>query len=264
MKLHELGALVQKAVPAVQPLVAPLKGEARAAYKTRDKYNGDYSRITDLARMTLKCATLADALATLRALAALGSSGWDVLLLKDRLMLAFDASATGGYRDMLLNLRCEATGHIVEVQITLDPLLAIKAGGGHASYQIARTHNLFEKTTYRHEGALTPSLLANVRCGMRELVCRGTAAGPTTHFDELLAALRAPSCALSELRLVGCDWPEGRALSELCDALPSSGLTKLIVADMAMGGTLPAGLWDKCAQMQLVDGSHRSASTRTS
>ena len=66
-------------------------------------------------------------------------------------MLAFDASATGGYRDMLLNLRCEATGHIVEVQITLDPLLAIKAGGGHANYQIARTHNLFEKTTYRHE-----------------------------------------------------------------------------------------------------------------
>ena len=60
------------------------QGEARAAYKTRDKYNGDYSRITDLARMTLKCATLADALATLRALAALGSSGWDVLLLKDR------------------------------------------------------------------------------------------------------------------------------------------------------------------------------------
>ena len=37
------------------PAVAPLKGEARAAFKTLDKYGGDYSRLTDLARM---CAAL--------------------------------------------------------------------------------------------------------------------------------------------------------------------------------------------------------------
>ena len=37
------------------PVVAPLKGEARAAFKTLEKYGGDYSRLTDLARM---CAAL--------------------------------------------------------------------------------------------------------------------------------------------------------------------------------------------------------------
>ena len=37
------------------PVVAPLKGEARAAFKTLEKYSGDYSRLTDLARM---CAAL--------------------------------------------------------------------------------------------------------------------------------------------------------------------------------------------------------------
>ena len=37
------------------PVVAPLKGEARATFKTLDKYSGDYSRLTDLARM---CAAL--------------------------------------------------------------------------------------------------------------------------------------------------------------------------------------------------------------
>ena len=37
------------------PVVAPLKGEPRAAFKTLDKYGGDYSRLTDLARM---CAAL--------------------------------------------------------------------------------------------------------------------------------------------------------------------------------------------------------------
>ena len=42
------------------PVVAPLKGEARAAFKTLDKYGGDYSRLTDLARM---CAALPAALA---------------------------------------------------------------------------------------------------------------------------------------------------------------------------------------------------------
>ena len=41
--------------PSAVPVVAPLKGEARAAFKTLDKYGGDYSRLTDLARM---CAAL--------------------------------------------------------------------------------------------------------------------------------------------------------------------------------------------------------------
>ena len=49
--LHELSARVKKEMPAVEPIVAPLKGEPRAAYKTRDKYGGDYRRLTDLARM---------------------------------------------------------------------------------------------------------------------------------------------------------------------------------------------------------------------
>ena len=48
--LHDLGAEINTQQPA-EPNVAPLKGEARAAFKTLDKYDGDYSRLTDLARM---------------------------------------------------------------------------------------------------------------------------------------------------------------------------------------------------------------------
>ncbi len=41
----------------------------------------------------------------------LGShAGFEVLLIKNRLMFAFDASVSGGYRDLLLNLRCLADG----------------------------------------------------------------------------------------------------------------------------------------------------------
>ena len=174
--------------------------------------------------------------------------------IKNRLMLEFDASATGGYRDMLLNLLCKATGHIVEVQITLSKLIAVKASGGHASYAIARVHELFEKATFRHEGALSPKLITAVRCGIvRELVCTGTAVGLSVHFDGLLEALRAPSCGLRELRLVGCDWPEGRGLSELADALPVGRLKILNVENMQVGSALPATLMDKCTEVELLD-----------
>ena len=53
--LHDLGAEIKAQQPSAVPVVAPLKGEARAAFKTLDKYGGDYSRLTDLARM---CAAL--------------------------------------------------------------------------------------------------------------------------------------------------------------------------------------------------------------
>ena len=254
--MHDLGDEVEKQMPGVKALAAPLKGEARACYKSLDKYNNDYSRLTDIARMTFKCSTLKEAHAVLLLLGSTG--GWRILLIKNRLMLEFDASASGGYRDMLLNVYCEATGHIVEVQITLDPLIAVKmggVGGGHANYGIARTHDFFEKSTYRHEGALTPKVLEKVRCGiMRELACNGKTVGLTMHFDALLAALRSPSCVLSELRLLGCDWPEGRKLSELIDALPPTGLRTLNIEDMPEAGcVLPAALFDKCSEVELLD-----------
>ena len=179
--------------------------------------------------------------------------GFAVLLIKNRLMLAFDASVSGGYRDLLLNLRCVATGHIVELQITLKGLMEVKAGGGHASYAIARVHGLFERRSYRYEGALGAAVLEGVRCGVvRELVCRGEASGLAAHFERLLVSLRAPACGLRELRLVGCDWPEGRTLSELVEALPARGLKTLGIANMQVGGALPEAVGDKCAGAELV------------
>jgi hypothetical protein len=178
--------------------------------------------------------------------------GFAVLLIKDRLMLAFDASVSGGYRDLLLNLRCVATGHIVELQITLKGLMEVKVGGGHTSYAVARVHGLFERRTYRYEGALSAALLEGVRCGVvRELVCRGKASGLAAHFERLLVSLRAPACGLRELKLVGCDWPEGRALSELVEALPACGLKTLAIADTQVTGGVPASL-GKCAKLKTL------------
>ena len=49
--LHDLGVEIKTQQPSVELMVAPLKAETRAAIKTLDKYGGDYSRLTDLARM---------------------------------------------------------------------------------------------------------------------------------------------------------------------------------------------------------------------
>jgi hypothetical protein len=46
---------------------------------------------------------------------------WDLRQIKNRLMLAFDPTDTGGYRDMLLNLRHKSTGHIVEAHHQPQP-----------------------------------------------------------------------------------------------------------------------------------------------
>ena len=58
------------------------------------------------------------------------TKGWEVLVIKNRLMLSFDASALGGYRDMLTNVRVRATGHICEVQLHLHGIAAVKSTGG--------------------------------------------------------------------------------------------------------------------------------------
>ena len=113
---------------------------------------------------TVQCKTLKDVKAVLQMLRS--HAGFEVLLIKNRLMLAFDASVSGGYRDLLLNLHCLATGHIVELQITLKGLIDVKAGGGHANYAIARVHRLFERDTYHYEGALGDAVLERVRCGV--------------------------------------------------------------------------------------------------
>lgn len=50
--------------------------------------------------------------------------------------------ARGADRDLLLNLRRTTPpciGHIVEVQITLAPLLKVKQSGGHEAYGLAVT-----------------------------------------------------------------------------------------------------------------------------
>ena len=76
----------------------------------------------------------------------------EVVRIKNRLMLEFDALVTGGYRDLLINVRVKETGHICEIQITLEAMLQIKVSSGHRLYKIARVLNLLEPEVNSHVG----------------------------------------------------------------------------------------------------------------
>ena len=126
-RLHDLKQHVEKAVSGAlgertNGMVAEVKRTRRATVKALEKYGGDYSRLTDLARMTFECDTMSAASLVLETLGDLeetgikGRPGYRLLAGKNRLMLEFDANPAGGYRDVLLNLRCLSTWHIIEVQ----------------------------------------------------------------------------------------------------------------------------------------------------
>ena len=235
---------------------APLKGLSRATLKTREKYDGDFAKLTDIARATFECSSLRDVRRVLDALVA--EDGWTLLLIKNRLMPEFDASESGGYRDMLLNLRCVATKHIVEVQITLKPLLRIKqggVGGGHANYALARLLKLNETATTSHQGSLSPRILKELKSGiLTKLQCVGPC-GLSTQFDALVDALTSPHCSLSTLVLGSCDWPAGKPIMALLEPISRLGakLKHLSVCDMFAGGELPSSFFERCTELQNID-----------
>ena len=78
----------------VKAITPPLKNMARSMIKTLEKYKGDYRYMTDLCRMTFECADLKGALSVLELLEA--SAEFRIVLVKNRLMLEYDASPMGG------------------------------------------------------------------------------------------------------------------------------------------------------------------------
>jgi len=209
--LAELAREIEMKVENCSGRLAPLKTMQRALSKTFEKYHGDYRYLTDLARMTFECQTLSAVRQVLSAL--LTHSKFQVLHIKNRLALAYNASESGGYRDLLLNLLSLETGHIVEVQISLDSMMKVKLSGGHSAYKLARTFGFFKTEVTKHYGALADSTVSRLSSGiLRSVECRGWA-DLHTQFEKVREALESPSCMIRDLKLVNCDWPEGRSLS---------------------------------------------------
>lgn len=159
-----------------EAVFAPVKGYKRTVEKVQEKYGGDYSRITDLARGMVVFDTIEQLSGALNYIksrhddfaAAVDNAASDaatsdnkeeldksehngkqprltLLRAKDRLSPAYDASKfTGGYRDILLNLSFRS-GHIAELQLHVTTFLDLKNRRQHRVYEEARSIHMFNE-----------------------------------------------------------------------------------------------------------------------
>merc|ERR1712032_923057 len=98
---------------------------------------GDASRLCDLSRSTVVFETVG---AAQRCLETLQKDG-QVLRVKNRFDLGYNAAPGGGYRDLSMNLGWPQDSggvHVVELQLTLQSFFDLKSEGGHRRYIRAR------------------------------------------------------------------------------------------------------------------------------
>ncbi|MGF1495064.1 MAG: hypothetical protein ACFBSC_21990 [Microcoleaceae cyanobacterium] len=106
-----------------------LKGRERAEEKINLEYDGDASRITDLARLSLEYISLEELYQALEAV----PEKVTIVHFKDR----FIKPTVGNYRDILLNVKL-SNGHVAEMQLTLDEINKARFGEGYKIYQEVR------------------------------------------------------------------------------------------------------------------------------
>ncbi len=124
--------------------VAPLKGQDRADQKAKGKYGGDYSNILDVVRGTL---TFSDFKGLIQALKIVHANdeklGYTVVRCKQTYQNS--QGQTGSqtlYGDVKMNLKEESTGHVCELQFTLEAFMNVKQKG-HKAYKEMRNANPF-------------------------------------------------------------------------------------------------------------------------
>ncbi|MGB3404709.1 MAG: hypothetical protein WBA77_18640 [Microcoleaceae cyanobacterium] len=106
-----------------------LKGRRRAEEKIKMDYEGDASKITDLARISIEYDSLEQLYFALQAI----PETVKLVRIKDR----FIQPTPGGYRDILLNVKL-SNQHIAEVQLNLKSINQVRFGKGYQLYQQIR------------------------------------------------------------------------------------------------------------------------------
>ena len=126
--------------------------------KVQEEYEGDYTRLLDLSRVTIICDTILELLKVLEWLICGDRAPrFAVCRTKDRLSRSWDAELSGGNRDVMVNGWLSIGGHrrlIVEVQLHVRPL-----------FEYVAPLRVFEtQTNSVHDSARTPrALLAGSR-----------------------------------------------------------------------------------------------------
>lgn len=113
-------------------MLAPVKGEKRSVEKVNADYDGDWSKLLDIARATIAVDTVDEVHQVIDKLRQNGVK-W-AKAPKDRFTKPPDQT---GYRDILTNV-VMPNGVVAELQIHLKPMLVAKAAGHH-QYEAMRS-----------------------------------------------------------------------------------------------------------------------------
>ena len=185
----------------------PVKGIHRCMQKVQEEYEGDYTRLLDLARVTIICDTIVELERILSwLLSGERAPRFEACRTKDRLSRSWDAELSGGNRDVMVNGWLSMGGHrkmIVEVQLHVRALFELK-GDLHVLYAGARVLGAMEDLMVGFDGKLSSEVLERVRNGvLRKL---GVACSPmdAAQIATLKEILHHEPCALLQLDLSNC------------------------------------------------------------
>ncbi|EKX38216.1 hypothetical protein GUITHDRAFT_115559 [Guillardia theta CCMP2712] len=134
----------EEAEKASQVKWASIKNANRAIEKLVRSYFGRVSKLTDVVRQTIVFKELRQLVECVEVI--INDPEVEVVRIKNRLDPDYDASTSGGYRDVGINLRVihegakrwGVAGHVCELQLLLEEFVALKSAEGHKRYVIFR------------------------------------------------------------------------------------------------------------------------------
>lgn len=171
-----------------------IKSASRAFEKSYARWGGNFLTVTDWGRATVCALTLtllAQALdITLKRLTELGYS---IVAVKNTLDRDKDCTANGGYRNLMMNVKCADSGHVLEIQFNLSPIEKIKQNSGHVIFELLRRCGFTKKNSVV-KGGWTPSVDSAIRCGRAIELQFSQANWSLADARALKLALAAPGC----------------------------------------------------------------------
>jgi hypothetical protein len=193
------------------------KTAARAFEKVYGRWGGDFRSVTDWGRATV-CGCTLEVLSRAVDLStkALAGLGYVVVAVKNSLDMSKDVAANGGYRNLLVNLQCPGSKHIVELQFTLSNIESVKHSEyGHVVFELLRQCG-FSVQNSVVKGGWTNSMFAAIRSGRAvELNCE-EACWTVEDAAKLKTALSLSGCRVSK---INCSYSVGDGVSAMSTAV---------------------------------------------
>ena len=153
------------------------------------------------------------------------------------------------YRDILINLAFTPTGHIVELQLNLAQFVAIKSGGGHVAYSVARTLQAFDPDVTSSAGLLDANSSQDIVSGFtKRFTMVGIESGARSQEQLFVSTFSEPSVQLIELCFVNVAFD--LAWLPRCGSLPL--LKTFKVVSCKVGNGVPSDLFDPITNVKKV------------